>query len=58
VVSKPGTLPPVTTTVPGIMPGATSSGIPHDSSLIVPTVKPPTVQELHNESKKLIVAGK
>jgi hypothetical protein len=58
VVSKPGTLPPVTTTVPGIMPGTTSSGIPHDSLLIVPTVKPPMVQELHNESKKFIVAGK
>jgi hypothetical protein len=58
VVSKPGTLPPVTTIVPGIMPGTTSSGIPHDSSLIVPTVKPPMVQEMHNESKKLVVAGK
>jgi hypothetical protein len=58
VVSKPGTLNPGTTTiVPGIMPGSTSV-IPHDSSLIVPTVKPPMVTELHNESKKVIVAGK
>ena len=57
VVSKPGSLPPVTTTVPGVMQGPTS-GIPHDSSLIVPTVKPPMVQELHNESKKVVVAGK
>ena len=58
VVSKPGTLPVVNTMVPGIMPGTTSSGIPHDSSLIVPTVKPPMVHEMHNESKKVVVAGK
>ncbi len=57
VVSKPGSIPVMNTVVPGIMPGATS-GIPRDSSLIVPTVKPPIVHELHNESKKMVVAGK
>ena len=61
MVAPGGSAPVPNGAVPMVMPGASTGGVPFDSSLVTPTVKPPIVNTKKldtRENKGVLTAGK